>query len=148
MSDFNTDKQSETSSTNDFGSIGNVLDVIESAFQIPEESLSPIPAPLLLIGGQLRTGLSSDSIASKVISRQSEAGLLPGDVFADGKNSMELLIRIIVQEIINAIMLEAKVEIVTPPGLSVTSIGVGNLGAPVVSQGNTTNIGSGYGIIR
>jgi len=148
MSDFNTDKQSEIPNTSDLSSMSNILDVIDAAFQIPDEPLTPFPAPLILIGGDQHTGLSADEIAANVISRQSEAGILPGDVYADGKNSMELLIRIIVQEIVNALMLKAKVEVVIPPGVSSTSIGIGNLGAPVVSRGETTDIGSGYGIIR
>jgi hypothetical protein len=56
------------------------------------------------------------------------------------------LIRI--EEIINAVLTEAKVDVVIPPGISVMTIGVGNLGAPVVSQGATTTMGIGDGIIR
>jgi hypothetical protein len=37
---------------------------------------------------------------------------------------------------------------VIAPGIGVTTIGVGNLGAPVVSNGITTTIASGYGVIR
>lgn len=148
MSDINTDKQSETSSTNSFGSIGNILKIIDAAFAIPDEPLTPIPPPLLLIGGVLRTGLSADDIAAKIISRQSEAGLLVGNAFADGGNSIEQMELIRIQEIINAIMLKAKVEVVVPLGIAVSTVGVGNLGAPVISFGSTTSIGTGYGIIR
>jgi len=38
--------------------------------------------------------------------------------------------------------------VVIPPGVSVTTTGVGNLGAPVISQGATTSMGVGNGIIR
>jgi hypothetical protein len=40
------------------------------------------------------------------------------------------------------------VDVVIPPGISVMTVGVGNLGAPVVSQGATTTMGIGDGIIR
>jgi siroheme synthase len=53
-----------------------------------------------------------------------------------------------VQEIINALLTEAKIEIAIPPGVAVATVGVGNLGAPVVSQGATTNIAVGSGVIR
>jgi hypothetical protein len=53
-----------------------------------------------------------------------------------------------IEEIINAVLTEAKVDVVIPPGISVMTIGVGNLGAPVVSQGATTTMGIGDGIIR
>lgn len=148
MSDFNIDKQSEASSTNDFGSISNILSIISAAFKIPDTPLTPLPPPLLLVGGILRPGLSADEIAANIISRQSEAGLLPGNIFADGQNSIELMERIRIQEIINALMLKAKIEVVIPPGVSVQTIGIGNLGAPVVSLGSTTTTGSGFGVIR
>jgi len=148
MSDFNIDKQSESSNTNDFGSIGNILSIVSAAFKIPDTPITPLPPPLLLVGGLLRPGLSADEIAANIISRQSEAGLIPGKIFGDGENSIELMERIRIQEIINALTLKAKIEVVIPPGVSVQTIGVGNLGAPVVSLGTTTNIGSGYGVIR
>jgi hypothetical protein len=34
------------------------------------------------------------------------------------------------------------------PGVQVTTTGVGNLGGPIISQGATTNIASGGGVIR
>jgi hypothetical protein len=149
MSDFNIDKQSETPTTSSgLSSIGGVLNVVSSVFKMFDEPLTPLPPPLILLGGELRPGLSSDEITAKIISRQSEAGLQVGDSFADGKNSIEQMEKIRVEEIVNAIMLKAKVEIVIPPGVSVTTVGVGNLGAPVISFGYTTNIGSGYGVIR
>lgn len=148
MSDFNVDKQSETSSTDDFGSIGNILNIISAAFKVPDTPITPLPPPLLLIGGILRPGLSADEIAANIISRQSEAGLIPGKIFGDGENSIELMERIRIQEIINALMLKAKIEVVIPPGVSVQSVGIGNLGAPVISLGTTTTIGSGFGVIR
>jgi precorrin-3B methylase len=48
----------------------------------------------------------------------------------------------------DSILNEAKVDVVIPPGVSVSTVGVGNLGAPVVSQGATTSMGIGDGIIR
>jgi hypothetical protein len=53
-----------------------------------------------------------------------------------------------VQQIINAILTDAKIEIVVPPGVSVSTTGIGNLGAPVISQGTTTSMGIGNGIVR
>jgi hypothetical protein len=149
MSDVNTGMQSQTPTNNfDFSSISDVLNVVSSSFSISDTPITPLPPPLILIGGVLRTGLSADEIASNIISRQSEAGLIVGDAFADGKNSLEQMELIRIQEIIKALMLNAKIEVVIPPGVSVTSVGIGNLGAPVLSLGYTTTIGSGYGVIR
>ena len=56
------------------------------------------------------------------------------------------LIRI--EEIVDALLNDAVVNVVIDPGVSVMTTGVGNLGAPVVSFGTTTTMGIGNGIIR
>jgi hypothetical protein len=129
-------------------SISGVLKLILTAFSIPEEPVSPLPPPLIMVGAKLRPGLSASAISARIISRQSEAGLPVGDIFADGPNTSEAMLTIIIDEIINSILTEAVVNVVIPPGISVTTVGVGNLGAPVVSQGATTIMGIGDGIIR
>jgi len=149
MSDVNTNKQSETTTDNiSMGSIGSILSIISAAFSIPKEPVTPLPPPLLLIGADLRPGVTSSEVASRIISRQSEAGLVVGDVFGDGPNTAEAMEVIRIEEIMNALLNEAKIEVVMPPGISVTTIGVGNLGVPVISQGVTTNIAVGSGVIR
>jgi hypothetical protein len=148
---FNIDKKEDTSSNNssfNLGSISGVLNIILSAFSIPDEPVAPLPPPLIMIGAKLRPGVSASAVASRIISRQSEAGRQVGDVFADGPNNEEAMELIRIEEIINAVLTEAKVDVVIPPGISVMTIGVGNLGAPVVSQGATTTMGIGDGIIR
>ena len=149
MSDINIDRKSETTSdSNQLGSINSVINIILSAFKIPKKPVLPLPPPLLLIGGVLRPGMTASEITSRIISRQTEAGLVVGDVFGDGPNTAEAMELIRIQEILDSLMNEAKIEIVIPPGIGVKTIGVGNLGAPVVSDGITTTIASGYGVIR
>ena len=129
-------------------SINGVLNVVLSAFSIPQTPVEPLPPPLIMVGAKLRPGLSAQSIASEIISKQSNSGRVVGDVFADGPNVEEAMEMIRVQAVIDAILNEAKVDVVIPPGVSVSTVGVGNLGAPVVSQGATTAMGIGDGIIR
>lgn len=129
-------------------SISGIMNVILNAFNTPQPPLTPLPPPLILSGAKLRVGLSAQSIAAEIISKQSDAGRVVGDVFADGPNVEEAMELIRIREIINAILTEAKVEIVIPPGVAVSTVGVGNLGAPVVSQGATTNIAYGEGVVR
>lgn len=149
MSDVNKNKQSETTTENiSMGSISSILNIINAAFSIPKQPVTPLPPPLLLVGANLRPGVTSSEVASRIISRQSEAGLVVGDVFGDGPNTAEAMELIRIEEIMNSLLTEAKIEVVIPPGISVTTIGVGNLGAPVVSQGVTTNIAVGNGVIR
>jgi len=149
MSCKNTNKKSTTSGSSfDLSSITGILNTVLAAFSIPSEPVGPLPPPLVMIGAKLRPGLSGKAIASRIISRQSEAGLPVGDIFADGPNTSEAMEAIRAEEIISAILTEAKVDVVIPPGVSVSTVGVGNLGAPVVSQGATTSMGIGDGIIR
>lgn len=129
-------------------SISNILNIIQAAFDAPRTPVEALPPQLLLIGAKLRPGLSTRSITSKIISRQSEAGAPVGDIYTNQSNVMESMILIIVEEVVNALQLDAKIEIVIPPGIQVTTTGSGNLGGPVVSQGMTTSIASGSGVIR
>jgi hypothetical protein len=129
-------------------SIDGILNIISSAFLIPQTPVKPLPPPLIMVGAKLRTGLSAQSIAAEIISKQSNSGRVVGDVFADGPNVEEAMELIRIEAIVNAILNEAKVDVVIPPGISVSTVGVGNLGAPVVSQGATVTMGIGDGIIR
>lgn len=150
MPDINTDKKSETTTDSiDLGSISGILNIIISAFSIPKTPVTPLPPPLLMTGAELRPGVTASEIAARIIARQSQAGLVTGDVYGDGPNTAEAMETIRVQEILNALLTEAKVEIVIPPGgISVTTIGEGNLGAPVASFGQSTNIVTGSGVLR
>jgi hypothetical protein len=137
-----------SSSKFNLNSITGVLNLILTAFSIPDEPIAPLPPPLIMVGAKLRVGLSAQAIAARVISRQSEAGRQVGDVFADGPNVEEAMEVIRIEEIINSLLTEAVVNVVIPPGISVSTVGVGNLGGAVISQGATTNMGIGDGIIR
>jgi hypothetical protein len=141
-------KSTNTGSGFNLGSITGVLNLVLTAFSMPSEPVSPLPPPLIMIGAKLRPGLSAQAIAARIISRQSESGRQVGNIFSDGPNVEEAMEVIRVEEIINAILTESVVNVVIPPGVAVTTIGVGNLGAPVVSQGATTAMGIGDGIIR
>lgn len=149
MSCKNTNKKTPKSGASfNLSSISGVLNLILAAFSIPDAPVSALPPPLILTGAKLRPGLSSQAIAARIISRQSESGRQVGNVFADGPNVEEAMEVIRVEEIINALHTEAVVNVVIPPGVQVTTVGVGNMGAPVVSQGATTGMAVGDGIIR
>lgn len=147
MSDCKGTAKAGPSSGFDFGAISNILGLLTAAFSLAQTPVSSIPPPLLLIGAKLRPGLSARNIASRIISRQSEAGAPTGDIFSEDNNISESMETIRVQEIINAIQTEAKVEVTIPPGIQLTAAG-GNAGGPVVVQGATIAIASGDGIIR
>lgn len=129
-------------------SITSVVDIVLASFKTIKTPVAPLPPQLILLGGNLRPGLSASDLASKVISRASEAGKQVGDVFADGPNVDEAMEVIRMQEFTNALLNDAVVNVVIPPGISITALGVGNAGLPVISQGVTTNMAIGNGIIR
>lgn len=118
-----------------------------SAFNMPSTPLTPLPPPLLLSGGNSRSGLSARNIASRIISRQSEAGAPVGAMIDGSKNISEAMEVIRIEEIVNALITEAKIEIIVPPGVPIVGVG-GNAGGPVVVQGATTSYGQGAGVIR
>jgi hypothetical protein len=128
-------------------SLGNVIKMISAVFNAGQSPATSLPPPLILTGGNIRGGLSASNIASRVISRRSEAGLPTGDVFDGYPNTDELMVRIMSEEIINSILTESVVQVAIQPGTTVTGSGIGNLGAPIAVQGATTNIGTGKGII-
>lgn len=131
------------------GSISNVLNTLKAAFKVPQQPVTPLPPPLIVSGGNLRPGLSSRDIASKIIERQSEAGAPNGPaIYQSTNNVSEAMERVRVEEIVNAILTQSKVDVALPPGIPVSTVGVGNIGGPVTSQGATTQIATGNGIIR
>jgi hypothetical protein len=132
----------------ELSSIYGVLNIILSAFKTPVPPVEPLPPPLVMIGAPLRPGVSSKEIASRIITRQSEAGLPVGDVFADGPNTTEVMLAIQCEEIINSLLNESVVNVVIPPGVGIVGFGVTSGGQQVVVQGFTTTMGIGNGIIR
>lgn len=132
----------------DLFTITGVVNLILAAFSIPDPPIAKLPPPLVIAGATLRPGLSAKSIAAEIISRQSKAGRQVGNVFTDGDNVEETMELIRIEEIINALLTQSVVNVAIAPGISVTTVGTGNLGIPVVSQGFTTTIASGNGILR
>ena len=146
MSDCKPTKKQGVTGFN-LSSISGVLKLILAAFSLPQQPAQTVPPQLIFLGAKMRPGLSAKNLASRIISRQSEAGLIAGDVFADGANTHEAMEVIRMEEIINSLVTEARINATVDPGVQVTTIGTGNLGIPVISQGATTNIGIGVGII-
>jgi len=128
-------------------SIGNLIKIILAAFIMPSIPATPIPPPLLLLGANTRSGLSARNVAARIISRQSDAGAPVGANNDGTPNVYEAMEVIRMEEIINALITEAKIEIIIPPGTPITGVG-GNVGGPVVVQGATTSYGKGNGVIR
>ena len=107
----------------------------------------PIPTSLILTGVPKRSGLSPIKIATKIISRKSEAGL-PFGALPSGMNAPdEIMIRIMVEEIIKAIQEDGLISVAIPPGIPLTATGISPSGSVTV-YGNTIKYIKGYGVIQ
>jgi hypothetical protein len=114
---------------------------IQNKLSIP---LIPISAIMLLCSTIKRPGISPMLITAKIIDQMGEKGA-PIGVNIDGSpNLMNQMYFTIVDQIINAIKMDGKVEIAIAPGAIVSS-GFAN-GVPVIS--NNVGAVSGSGIVR
>lgn len=130
----------------DYTSLSNILNLVTSAFEGVKKPAKKIPPPLLLIGKDLRPGMSARNLAGRIISRlESDANIPMGNVFADGDNNEAKKIRIIAEEIVKMIQTEAKVDIAIDPG-AIQITATGSAGAvPVIVQGSNTIFTTGSG---
>lgn len=114
---------------------------IQNKLSIP---LIPISAIMLLCSTIKRPGMSPMLITAKIIDQLGEKGI-PIGVNIDGSpNLMNQMYFTMVDQIINSIKMDGKVEIAISPGAIVSS-GFAN-GVPVMS--NNVNVVSGSGIVR
>ena len=126
--------------------ITTITNIFKNMFT-PSTPLTPISKSEILICSKFREGLSAIDIASKIIERKKEIGIDIGPL-PSGAENIELQMEIIrVEEILNALLTKAKIEVAIPPGTSVTATGA-NAGGPIVVQGTTVSISKGEGIIR
>lgn len=141
-------KQSEKSNFQDadLTSISSILDIISGVFSMMQKPAKQIPPPLLLIGKNLRPGMSARNLAGRIISRlESDANIPMGDVFADGDNSEAKKVRVMAEETVNMLQTEAKVDIAIDPG-AIQITAAGSAGPiPVVVQGANTVFAVGSG---
>lgn len=128
-------------------SINSIFEIIRNSLNMYRTPPPEIPSLLLLSGAKLRPGLSPTSIAAKIISRQSETGAPVGVLPSGNRNVSEAMEVIRVEEIINAILTDARIDVAINPGIPLQANG-GNAGGPVVVLGQTIGLGSGNGIIR
>ena len=127
-------------------SIEAIAGIFKNLFT-PATPLQPITKEEILIGTKFREGLSAIDIASKIIERKKEVGIGIG-ALPSGAENIELKMETIrVEEIVNALLTKAKIEVAIPPGTVIQASG-GNAGGPIFVVGSTVTISKGEGIIR
>ena len=124
-----------------------IIQVIKAVISTNAASALPIPPPLILAGGNSRSGLSARAIAKEIIVRQQEAGAPIGNL-PDGSESVTEKMEVIRTEVMVRHILEnAKFTVVVNAGIPVTATGVCPVGAVVV-QGATISFGTGTAILQ
>ena len=148
MSECKSGEKANSNGGFSLSSLTGILSLLSSAFSIGVSAPTTLPPPLILASGKIKSGLSARNIASRIMSRRSEAGLPSGDIFPDSPNTDELMERIRAEEYVTALISEAVVQVAIQPGQLVTGSGIGNLGGPIAVQGSVTTIGTGIGAIN
>ena len=125
----------------------SILKSILNLFSLPNRSLSKPYSPDMILATDLRPGLSPRKTAAAIIKRRSEAGMPVGPLPSGKISPDEIMERIRVEEIFNAITSEMVVDIAVKPGASLSAVGF-NAGGPIVVKGATESISSGKGAAR
>lgn len=131
--------------TTDFKNPQSVLGAIKGWFKTPKTKTLKYPKPVIL-ASEDRSGLSPKKIAAEIIRRQSEAGLPVGPLASGEISPDELMERIRIEEIVKAIMVEMKTDVIVKPGALIQASG-GNVGGPIQVVGTVIGYSSGLSMV-
>tara|TARA_R110000772_G_scaffold17946_1_gene49797 strand:- start:42887 stop:43333 length:447 start_codon:yes stop_codon:yes gene_type:complete len=145
----NQQEKEKSNFEDDSSSMSNILNMIRSVFNSNISSVQSVPPPLLLIGKNLRPGMSARNLTGRILSRmESDSNIPSSDIFLDGTNNEAKKVRVMSEEIVKMVQTEAKVDIVVDPG-SIQVLSTGSAGPiPVVVQGSNINLVSGGGGVQ
>jgi len=113
----------------------------ENRIQLPKLSIKQI------LLAKTRPGLNAEILTSSVVSRFPEIGIPTGPLIGGAPNVMEKYTSVLLDEIVDAIQGDMRIDVVTDPGATVIASG-GNAGGPVVATGAVTVPHTGVGIAR
>lgn len=132
----------------DYSNIDSIISGFDRILSLSSVgSPPPIPTPMILVGVPKRGGLSAIKIATRIISRKSEAGLPVGSLPNGNTNPDEIMERIRIEEIIRALQEDAIISVAIPPGITVSATGISPAG-PVSVFGSSITYTKGYGVIQ
>ncbi len=132
----------------DYSNIDSIISGFDRILSLSSVgSPPPIPTPMILVGVPKRGGLSAIKIATRIISRKSEAGLPVGPLPNGNTNPDEIMERIRIEEIIRALQEDAIISVAIPPGITVSATGISPAG-PVSVFGSSITYTKGYGVIQ
>jgi hypothetical protein len=113
----------------------------ENRFQLSRLSIKQI------LLAKTRAGLNAEILTASVVARFPEIGIPTGPLIGGTPNVMEKYTNVLLEEIVDAIQGDMRIDVVTDPGATVIANG-GNAGGPVVAVGATTTPHTGIGIAR
>jgi hypothetical protein len=119
----------------------SILNGLLNLFKIPMSTSQTMPSPLIL-ATKAKPGMSPSQIASRIIKRQSEAGLPVGPLPSGKTSSAEIMERIRMEEIVKALTSEARIDVAIRPGTALQATG-GNAGGPIQVVGTVLGIAGG-----
>ena len=115
--------------------IEEITDGINGVFATARPPMQKVPAVPLQAEANQRPGLSSTVLASKIISRLPDIGIPTGPNPDGSRNVINDFVRIMCEEIVDAIKNDSLVLATIPMGsIRITATG-GNVGGPVESTG-------------
>jgi len=124
-----------------FKNYKSVLSGLLNLFKMPMSMSQTMPTPLIL-ATKAKPGMSPSQIASRIIKRQSEAGLPVGPLPSGQTSPAEIMERIRIEEMVSSLTSEARIDVAIQPGTAIQGTG-GNAGGPVQVVGTVLGIASG-----
>ena len=129
----------------DFKNPNSILKSLLNLFKLTPPNLgTTIPAELLL--GARCGGFNSSEIAAKIIQRQAEAGIPVGPLPSGEISPDEIMERIRVEEMVEAVSTKLVMQVAIQPGTALQGTG-GNAGGPVQVAGTVVGIAKGKAMV-
>ena len=100
-----------------------------------------------ILAAKARPGLSAEILSSSIISRFGEIGIPTGPLVGGATNVMENFVKVVCEEVVDAIQNDMRVDLAVDAGATVSAAG-GNAGGPVTVVGSTVAPHTGIGIAR
>jgi hypothetical protein len=129
----------------DFKNPNSVLKSLLNLFKIPYNVGTGIPKQAILAAPC--GGFNSSEIAAKIIKRQSEAGVPVGPLPSGRNSPAEIMERIRVEEMVEAITTKMVMDVAIQPGTVIQGTG-GNAGGPVQIAGTIVGIAGGKAVVN
>ena len=137
-------KCKETSKV-DYKNPNSILKSLLNLFKVVAPNAgSVVPAQLLL--GARCGGFNSSEIAAKIIKRQAEAGIPVGPLPSGEISPDEIMEKIRVEEMVEAISTKLVMQVAIEPGTSLQASGA-NGGGALVAAGTTIGIAKGKAMV-